>query len=780
MLSLSEDLIVRIHRHGWTRDLFRGQFSLEKENVRVDAEGRLALTPHPEAFGRRKDHPYLQTDFSESQIEMITPKFGTVEEAGDFLEALHDVVTLALPDGEYLWPSSNPPILPQDDDRIPIARMEEGFEDEYRQRLAHKYGRKKQLLSGVHYNFSFDEGFLGKLYSASGSHQGFTAFKNSLYAKVARNVLKYRWLLIYLTGASPVFDSSYLECCVRTSDHLDEASRYYPSMNSLRNSLCGYRNEKSLHVSYDSVEAYVRDLRDWVRTGELLHAKEFYSAVRLKSAIKGDPLDNLMEHGVDYMELRLFDLNPLHKVGINRRAMKFVHLFLVFMLLKEDEPFGPEEQRQANRDVDSLMMEGLAAARLGERDGQVRMQEKAWEMAGMMRDTAGRLRLEDRAWLDLLADVEQVVLHPDSSDASVIRSEIAGTSYIEYHLAKAKEYAKKSAEAGYKFTGLEDMELSTQLLLKAAVRRGIRFEIVDREDNFIILTQGDRLEYVKQATKTSLDSYSSVLVMENKAVTKEVLRRHGIRVPDGVELRDRQDALRGFGRFKERKIVVKPKSTNFGLGVTIFTGAFTAEDYEQALAMAFEHDNSVLIEEFVPGKEYRFLVLGSEVTGILHRVPANVTGDGVHTIAQLIERKNDDPLRGRGYRTPLEKIQLGEAEEMFLRSHARSASDIPMAGEVVYLRENSNISTGGDSIDCTDEIPASYKQLAIRAAQAAGAAFCGVDMIINDVNEEASDRNYSIIELNFNPAIHIHCYPYRGKNRRADDRILDLLFGKMG
>jgi len=636
MLSLREDLIGRIRDNGWTQDLFRGQFGLEKENARVDAEGRLALTPHPEAFGNRKDHPYIQTDFSESQIEMITPKFGTVEEAGDFLEALHDIVTLALPAGEYLWPSSNPPVLPHDDGRIPIAQMDDGFEDDYRLRLANKYGRKKQLLSGVHYNFSFDEGFLGKLHETARSRQAFIAFKNSLYARVARNVLKYRWLLIYLTGASPVFDSSYLECCVRTSGRMDEDSRYYPRMNSLRNSMCGYRNEKSLHVSYDSAEAYVRDLRQWVRTGELIHAKEFYSPVRLKSARSGDPLCNLAEHGIDYLELRLFDLNPHHKAGIDRRALKFVHLFLVFMLLKEDEPFGPHEQQQANRDVDSLMMEGHAAT-LGERDRQVCLQEKALEITDMMREMIGRLRLEERVWLELLAEAERVVLNPDLSNASVIRSEIAaGISYVEYHLTKAKEYAKKSAETGYAFTGLEEMELSTQLLLKAAVRRGIRFEIVDRDDNFIVLTQGDRREYVKQATKTSLDSYSTVLVMENKVVTKEVLRRQGIRVPDGEEFRNLQDALQGYGNYKSRKIVVKPKSTNFGLGITIFTEAFTAGDYEQALAIAFEHDGAVLIEEFVPGKEYRFLVMGDEATGILHRVPANVTGDGVHTIAQRI------------------------------------------------------------------------------------------------------------------------------------------------
>src|SRR5690606_32529210 len=102
---------------------------------------------------------------------------------------------------------------------------------------------------------------------------------------------------------------------------------------------------------------------------------------------------------------------------------------------------------------------------------------------------------------------------------------------------------------------------------------------------------------------------------------------------------------------------------------------------------------------------------------------------------------------------------------------------VPAAGEVVYLRENSNISTGGDSIDYTDEMPSSYKEIAVRAVKAVGAVFCGVDMIIEDIAKDADERNYCIIELNFNPAIHMHCYPYKGKNRRAEERILDLLFG---
>src|SRR5690606_7644479 len=120
-----------------------------------------------------------------------------------------------------------------------------------------------------------------------------------------------------------------------------------------------------------------------------------------------------------------------------------------------------------------------------------------------------------------------------------------------------------------------------------------------------------------------------------------------------------------------KPIVIKPKTTNFGVGVTIFTGAFSKEDYETAFQLAFQYDETVLIEEFLSGKEYRFLVIGDEVVGVLHRVPANVIGDGKSTIEELVAEKNKHPLRGTGSRTPLEKIRLGEAEELFLNGQGR-------------------------------------------------------------------------------------------------------------
>ncbi|MBU3812633.1 MAG: bifunctional glutamate--cysteine ligase GshA/glutathione synthetase GshB, partial [Candidatus Niameybacter stercoravium] len=216
-----------------------------------------------------------------------------------------------------------------------------------------------------------------------------------------------------------------------------------------------------------------------------------------------------------------------------------------------------------------------------------------------------------------------------------------------------------------------------------------------------------------------------------------------------------------------------PKSTNFGKGISIFPEGTQVEDLESAFKEAFKHDNTVLVEEFIKGKEYRFLVIGEEVVGILHRVPANVVGDGVHTIKELVSLKNQDPLRGEGYRRPLEKIHLDETARLFLKAQGLDFESIPEEGICIYLRENSNISTGGDSIDYTDLICDYFKQLAVEASHAAGAKICGVDMMIENVAD--SNSSYAVIELNFNPAIHIHSYPYKGKERNIAQKILKLL-----
>lgn len=261
----------------------------------------------------------------------------------------------------------------------------------------------------------------------------------------------------------------------------------------------------------------------------------------------------------------------------------------------------------------------------------------------------------------------------------------------------------------------------------------------------------------------------------NKVVTKKVLERAGISVPGGYEYTSPEAGMADYRMYAGKPVVIKPKSTNFGLGITILKHNYDETDFKAALQIAFEHDNTVLIEKFIPGREFRIFIINDEVVGILHRVPANVTGDGVLNIGQLIDRKNEDPLRGKGYRTPLEKIRKGREEEMFLKQQGMDFNTVPKEGEVVYLRENSNISTGGDSIDFTDDIDDSYKAIAVEAAKALNVKITGLDMMIQDIHAPATPDNYAIIEMNFNPAIHIHCYPFKGKNRHLNHKMIRAL-----
>lgn len=374
-----------------------------------------------------------------------------------------------------------------------------------------------------------------------------------------------------------------------------------------------------------------------------------------------------------------------------------------------------------------------------------------------------------------MSSILNFVNSPEERVANKLLKEIETSGFLNFHLKKAQEYKVESLAKDFRFYGLEEMELSTQLILKEAVRRGLLINILDKKENFISISNGQKTEYIQQATKTSIDAYSSVLLMENKHITKSLLVANEINTPAGNQYTSLKKAKADFGIYANQGIVIKPNSTNFGIGITILKKNNDQELFNRALEIAFENEDTVLIEYFFDGNEYRFFIIGDRVEGILKRIPANVLGDGLKSIRELVTIKNMDSIRGRGYRTPLEKIRLEEAESMFLKTQELNFDSIPAKNEQVFLRENSNISTGGDSIDFTDDVHQSYKEIAVKAAKALKVEITGLDMMIKDLSIPASKSNYTIIELNFNPAIHIHCYPFIGKNRRLNEKILDAI-----
>lgn len=777
MVNLDKGLLKIIKDESLEDYFIKANFGLEKENVRVTESGNLALTPHPKAFGDREKNAYIKTDFSESQLEMVTPVCNTLEEVYSFICNLNKVVSLEImKNGEFLWPQSNPPILPREEE-IPIAKLSNREDELYRENLSYKYGKKKQVISGIHYNFSFKEEFIKLLYKELKVEKDFREFKDDIYLRMARNFQKYHWLLIYLTGASPVFHESYIEEIKEEGEKLGEDSYYIKDDTSLRNSSYGYKNKKDYYVSYNSIEEYASDIKNLVKDKEIQSIKEYYNPIRLKSLGSEDMLESLLNKGIDYLEVRLLDLDPLSVQGVNKETLYLVHLFMIYTLLKENKEITYKDQEEFFKNHDMVALKGRnEEAVIHENGVPVLLKDKGREILSEMDEIVEILFSNNEEFKNVIKRALEKINNPHDTISEKLIKDIKEEGYINFHMRLAKEYLNNFKNKEFNLVGYEDLELSTQILILDAIKRGIEFNIMDRLENFISLSDGEKVEYVKQATKTSKDSYITALIMENKLVTKDILRENNIRVPKGKDYDNIDEAKKDFRLFKDEKIVIKPKSTNFGLGISIFPGEYSREDYDKAVEIAFREDSSILIEEFMTGKEYRFLVIGEDVVGILHREPANVIGNGESTIEELVSEKNKDPLRGKGYKTPLEKIKLGEIEEMFLKNQGLSFKSIPKNGEKIYLRENSNISTGGDSIDFTDKIHPSYKEVALKSAKAVKALICGVDMVIDNIEEEAKEKNHGIIELNFNPAIHIHCFPYKGENRKAGEKILDLLF----
>ena len=329
-------------------EILTGSFGLEWESLRVHKNGELSLSPHPEIFGDKIKNPMVTTDFSESQIEMITPTFDTIDEAFEVFSILADLVNNSLPKGEYLWFQSLPCILPPGNE-IPIAKYsDEGIESQrYREALARKYGLKKQMISGIHFNFSFSEDLLKKLHKMSGSDLSFRLFKDEVYLKISRNYLRHCWMIIYLTGCSVGAHSSFTSECLDLMDFRDVYGGYYSTEGvSFRNASCGYKNLKKLYPSYNNVEEFTRDIQSFIDAGDLSEAKELYTQVRLKPKNPSDYLNSLSEGGIQYIEVRTLDINPFYKCGLIKRDMKFVQLFLIYMLVKKESDY-PDWQMEA-------------------------------------------------------------------------------------------------------------------------------------------------------------------------------------------------------------------------------------------------------------------------------------------------------------------------------------------------------------------------------------------------------------------------------------------------
>ena len=340
-----------------TPDRLKGmRRGIEKESLRAQPGGGLALTPHPAALGSALTHPTITTDFSESQVELVTGAHKNPEAALQELTRLHQFTysTMKALGDEMLWVSSMPCGLPTDE-TIPIARFGSSnvgrAKSVYRMGLSHRYGRRMQTISGIHYNWSLPD------------------VSSEQYFALIRNFRRQAFLLLYLFGASPAVCSSFVEGRQHELQTLSGSTMYMPHGTSLRMGRLGYQSDAqaSLAVSYNSLDGYGASLQDaltrpypayeavgirnpggdynQLATTLLQIENEFYGTIRPKRVIRpGErPLHALRDRGVEYIEVRLMDLDPFEPVGINAQTMRFLDVFLLHCLLSDSPKDTPQE-----------------------------------------------------------------------------------------------------------------------------------------------------------------------------------------------------------------------------------------------------------------------------------------------------------------------------------------------------------------------------------------------------------------------------------------------------
>lgn len=368
---------------------------VEREALRITANGQLAQTMHPESLGATLTHPLITTDYAESLLEFITPVARSVRETLTQLRDLHRFTYQHIGD-ELLWPLSMPCYVNEPEDiRIAdfgtshVGRMK----STYREGLTHRYGAVMQTIAGVHYNFSVPEQMWRELAAQDGVTDT-TAYRSESYFGLIRNFLKLAWVVPYFFGASPVVCSSFVRYSPGnvSLEEFGGGMLYRPYATSLRMSDLGYTNKEqaALKITYNSAQEYIDGLRRAVSTpserfaaigvtdsaGEyrqlnsniLQIENEFYSAVRPKrTARSGEtPTQALERGGVEYIEVRALDVNPFTPIGISGEQMLFLDLLLMHCLLSDSPQMDWQQQHVAAQNLNRVVLDG--------RDPKLRLQ----------------------------------------------------------------------------------------------------------------------------------------------------------------------------------------------------------------------------------------------------------------------------------------------------------------------------------------------------------------------------------------------------------------------
>ncbi|MCP4327055.1 MAG: hypothetical protein GY791_01275 [Alphaproteobacteria bacterium] len=317
---------------------------------------------------------------------------------------------------------------------------------------------------------------------------------------------------------------------------------------------------------------------------------------------------------------------------------------------------------------------------------------------------------------------------------------------------------------------MEGLGAGATAMARAARRGGIPTQFAD--DGDVQLGQGCR-RIVISGSNLGLEDDNALERAAHKAKTWRLLQRHHIPMADQYCVGSGDDAV-AAAQAIAAPVVVKPAET--GSGVAVSLRLTDADAIRAAMATALEYGPDVVVESVIEGLDYRLLIFDGRLIAAARRIPPSIVGDGIKRIRDLIDDLNSDPRREYGHRNVLTIVDIDEDVESHLAGQGFSLVSIPEPGRRLYLRDRPNLSTGGSSIDVTDDVHPENRDLAIRAARAIGLRVCGVDLIIPDISKSYREVGGAVCEVNGFPGLRMHYAPSVGEPRDVAGEILAAVF----
>lgn len=713
------DLGQKILSHDLVKLLLQSELSIQKTMALVAVKGQTAtLTGHCTLPDIAENH-YIKPGPTAAQLNLTTDFFTEAEAAYQQLKALDSVVAQNIPQDTVIWPTS---CLPE------------------KIKQPQNYNTPSSAAQ-IKIRFKLPQQLLQQLYQADGqkNYSTFVAFKNDVYAYLARNLYQELYLLIYYFGATPTALTS-------------KATAQRSALQNRR---------------YLNFEAF-KDFPTYLAT--LKRAATQVVPVALDAPIflrphTGDPE---FRQGVQYLQLNVFDLQPNQADGLFAYQLQLIQLYLLHALLAE--PATSQTLSQQNERFFQFA---------GEAPDQQDTDLTAIKNGLIHLKASNDQYLKQASYAEVLQKLLLQLETKTPTTAAQLFTESQQSDAYTYGLQVAQKNKTMLLGTDYQLRGYTDQTLATQQFLKSSLKYGVQYRFLNPQNETLQLCKKGQQTLLTCGGQTPKNTIVLQSILKDPVTLAQLLAQRKVALAQTFVTSDLTEAKRYFETyFQNQPFLLRPQTSSEPKATRIFTEVPTLATFVTAFLEATNYDEQVVLQAWTAASVYGFYILDQQVLSIIEKVPANVVGDGHSTIADLVMQKNDDPRRGHLGQKPLLTLELDAESLQYLKTQHLTPESVPERGIQVFLNQQTAIQAGADGFVVSDEVDDSYQSLALDIAQSLQLHQGSIDMVIPNIYQPyVPFKNRAVVtDISVTPDLVAHSFPFMGPAQDIASLVLkDLL-----